>query len=468
LKKLKLILPVLFIIGGVSLIFFIKKGNSTGKELFPDTFFSKGANVEWMGIYLKGHKVGYLASRIDSTEVGYRVYSNTYMKIAPAAGYEREVSYQVVANTDKDYNLSDFHFRMVSGEYVFIAYGRKIGKKLSVEMEIGGNKREMEFPLKSSYLPATIEGMVKTGRTGTFQFFDPTLQSIFDISIENLGHDTLEGVPTTKYAVQQSGIDVYFWVSSEGHLIRQESPIGLVMKRETDVNLSDIETVGFKLFDSYAIRVDNPIENPRMLNMLKVRLDSVDLSGLRIEDDRQKLRGNILTIKKVTPGDSDEIPEEVEPYRQPTPFVPSDDELVGKTALDVIGGKKGWEAVKRIITFVDTTLRDNPTFSIPNALDALKSKEGDCNEHSALTVALLRAVGIPARVEVGVVYVGGAFYYHAWVGVYMGGKWVATDPTFGQLIADPAHIKLEYGGFKEQAKLYRVINKLRISVLQYD
>ena len=80
----------------------------------------------------------------------------------------------------------------------------------------------------------------------------------------------------------------------------------------------------------------------------------------------------------------------------------------------------------------------------------------------------IRAAEIPARVEVGLVYVNGAFYYHAWVGVYMGGKWISTDPTFRQLIADPTHIKLEYGGFENQAKLYKVINKLRISVLDYD
>ena len=63
---------------------------------------------------------------------------------------------------------------------------------------------------------------------------------------------------------------------------------------------------------------------------------------------------------------------------------------------------------------------------------------------------------------------GGAFYYHAWIGVYLGGKWISADPTFNQVIADPTHVKLEYGGFENQAKLYRVINKLQISVLDYD
>lgn len=467
-NKLKFVLPVLLIIIGAGAIFFLIRSEPEVKNVFPEDFFTKGANVEWMGIYLKGHKVGYLASRIDSTEDGFRVYSSTYIKMTPMGEIGREVSYQVVANTDRDYNLKDFHFRWVSGDYIFNAFGERKGDKLIVEVESVGGKRKMEIPLKSSYMPATIEGMVKTGKTGTFQFFDPTLQSIFDITVKNLGTDTLDGVTTTKYAVYQTGIEMFFWVSLEGKLLRQESPIGLVMKREPFADLSDIGASGFKLYDSYAIKPDKGIQNPRELEMLKVRLENVDLTGLRIEDDRQKIVGNVLTIKKIGPGDSEEIPEDIESFRKPTPFIPCDNNIVKETALIVIGDKKGWGAAKRIIAFVDTTLKDSPTFSIPNALDALSSREGDCNEHSSLAVALLRAVGIPARVEVGVVYVGVAFYYHAWIGIFMGGRWIASDPTFGQFIADPTHIKLEYGGFEEQAKLYKVINKLKISVLEYD
>lgn len=467
-KRTSVFIPVILILVGVVLISFIVIRNTKEKEVFPEAFFEEGANVEWMGIYLKGYKVGYVASRIDSTDKGYRVYSNTYMKMSPVAGLQREVSYRVVANTSSDYNLLDFYFQMVSGEHLFTASGERKGDKMIVSMDVAGNTSRMEFPLTSEYIPATIEGMVKMGKTGSFQFFDPTLQSVFDITVKKIGPDTLEGVPAVKYSVQQSGIYVSFWVDKDGHLLRQESPIGLVMKRESSDVVTDIGEVSFKLYDSYAIRVDKPIENPRTLNSLTIRLDSVDLEGLRIEDDRQKLSGNVLVIKRLEPGDSKIIPEEVKSFLEPTPFEPSDDELIKKTAMKVIGDKEGWEAARRIITFVDTTLKDSPTFSIPNALDALKSREGDCNEHSALAVALLRACGIPARLEVGIVYVAGAFYYHAWIGVYVGGKWISADPTFGQVVADPTHVKLEYGGFEEQAKLYRVINKLRVSVLQYD
>jgi hypothetical protein len=467
-KKLRVWIPIILILVGICVIFFIKRGNANPGEAFSGNFFEEGANTEYLGIYLKGHKVGYLASKIDTVENGYRVYSNTYLKLSPVPGIEKEVTYRITANTDLSYGLKSFEFSMFSDNHLFEAEGERQNGKLLIEMNVAGQKRKKEYELKSSYMPATIEGLVKTGKTGKFEFFDPSLQSLFEIEVEDLGEDTLEGKPVKKYSVMQSGMQMVFWISDKGELLRSESPIGLVMKKEERIMKEDIETVGLKLYDSYAIRVKNEIKNPRGISMLKIRLDSVDLTGLRIEDDRQKLNGNVLTIRKIEPGQKGKIPKDIEEFLQATAFIPSDDEKIKKIAGEIVGEKEDIEAVRNIVSYVDKKLTDKPTFSIPNALDALESGEGDCNEHSALAVALLRAAGIPSRVEVGLVYVGGAFYYHAWVGFYLGGKWISADPTFGQVIADPTHVKLEYGGFENQAKLYRVINKLQISVLDYD
>jgi len=468
LKKIRIWLPIVFLFIGLGTIFYVKKSDSKQKEIFSDDFFERGSNVEYMGIYLKGYKVGYLSSKIDTVEDGYKVYSSTYMKLTPITGIENEVMYKVSAKTDLTYNLQDFEFSMLSEDHLFKAQGKRKQNKLLIDINVGGQTRKQEYELKNDYIPATIEGLVKSGKTGKFEFFDPTLQTLFEIEVSNLGVDTLDGIPVQKYKVKESGINIYFWVSDKGELVRSESPIGLVMKKEETADIEDIEAVDFKLYDSYAIKVKNEIKDPRNISTLTIRLDSVDLSDLRIEDDRQTFNGSILIVRTITPGESSFIGEEVKEFLKATTFIPSDDEKIKKIAIEVVGEEKGLKAVEKIISYVDEALVNKPTFSIPNALDALKSGEGDCNEHSALAVALLRAAGIPSRVEVGLVYVNKAFYYHAWVGVYLGGKWISTDPTFRQLIADPTHIKLEYGGFENQAKLYKVINKLQISVLDYD
>ena len=65
------------------------------------------------------------------------------------------------------------------------------------------------------------------------------------------------------------------------------------------------------------------------------------------------------------------------------------------------------------------SLEKKPTVSLPSALEVLKTRVGDCNEHTALYVAMARSLGLPARIAVGLVYLRGAFYYHAWPEVYV-------------------------------------------------
>ena len=74
---------------------------------------------------------------------------------------------------------------------------------------------------------------------------------------------------------------------------------------------------------------------------------------------------------------------------------------------------------ERLTRAVNGLLEKKPTVSIPSAREVLRTKVGDCNEHTALFVAMARAAGIPARINVGLVFVRGAFYYHAWPEVYI-------------------------------------------------
>jgi len=108
-------------------------------------------------------------------------------------------------------------------------------------------------------------------------------------------------------------------------------------------------------------------------------------------------------------------------------------------------------------------VRDRVTFGVPSALEVLKTRVGDCNEHTQLYVAMARAIGLPARIAAGLAYVDGKFYYHAWPEVYLT-DWVAVDPTFGQVPADAGHLRFTIGGLSRQAELLRLIGTLRIDV----
>jgi transglutaminase-like putative cysteine protease len=119
----------------------------------------------------------------------------------------------------------------------------------------------------------------------------------------------------------------------------------------------------------------------------------------------------------------------------------------------------------RISSWVYENVEKDYAVSLPSAVDVLEVRKGDCNEHTALYTALARASGIPTKILMGIVYKDGLFYYHAWPAVYLDG-WRPLDPTFGQEIADAAHIKILEGGFERQADLLRVVGKISVTVLE--
>ena len=86
-------------------------------------------------------------------------------------------------------------------------------------------------------------------------------------------------------------------------------------------------------------------------------------------------------------------------------------------------------------------------------------------------IALARSVGIPARICSGLIFSQDAFYYHFWPEVYVG-RWVQTDPTLGQTLADANHIQLGGSTVESDTLLefaegvFLTLNQLEIVVIE--
>jgi hypothetical protein len=137
-----------------------------------------------------------------------------------------------------------------------------------------------------------------------------------------------------------------------------------------------------------------------------------------------------------------------------------------RTALNIIGRQRtARAAVERLVRWTSDSIARVAMDSSPDAVNVLAERRGDVDEHAQLFAALARSVDIPTRIVTGLVYVNGKFYYHAWAEVFING-WVAVDPTFGQVPADAAHVRLMTGGFDSQARLMQLIGTLHIEVLE--
>ena len=171
----------------------------------------------------------------------------------------------------------------------------------------------------------------------------------------------------------------------------------------------------------------------------------------------------------------DWTPQQPKPeYLGSSPTLPVGHRDIVEKANELVGNAKTrLEAVQTLNTWVFDTVAKEPSVGVPNGLEVLYSKRGDCNEHTALFVSLARAAGIPTRIAAGIVFserIGpkGQFYYHAWPEVQLGGPadWVPVDPTFGQVPADATHIKLVEGDLDRQVEILGVIGKLKLELIE--
>ena len=138
--------------------------------------------------------------------------------------------------------------------------------------------------------------------------------------------------------------------------------------------------------------------------------------------------------------------------------------------MAVQGAAGNRDRAERLTRYVNSIIEKKLTVSLPSAREVLRTRVGDCNEHTVLYVAMARAAGLPARIAVGLVYVRGAFYYHAWPEVYIEegagrGLWLPVDPTLNEFPADATHVRLARGGLEKQTAILPLIGRLKLEVL---
>ena len=167
-------------------------------------------------------------------------------------------------------------------------------------------------------------------------------------------------------------------------------------------------------------------------------------------------------------------PADLALFLRPEPFLESDAPEIVAEAQKAAGAPAPPRLrAERLVRHVHAILEKKPTVSLPSALEVLKTRIGDCNEHTALYVAMARSLGLPARIAVGLVYLRGAFYYHAWPEVWVEesrgrGLWLPVDPTLNQFPADATHVRLTRGGLERQAAILGLVGRARLEILDVE
>jgi transglutaminase-like putative cysteine protease len=253
--------------------------------------------------------------------------------------------------------------------------------------------------------------------------------------------------------------------------IKEESALGYVLMNESRTEALKRDTGG-PVVDIISLTMipSDPIKDSSQVTYLRARLKGVPLQGFQLDNDRQKLREDVVEVRTEDRRAAYRLPysgKELADYLQPNALVQSDDKKIREQTARILSGEKNSvEAAKKLNDWVYSALKKKPVVSIPSAVEVLERREGDCNEHTTLYTALARAAGIPARMAAGIVYMENGFYYHAWPEVWVG-TWMAVDPTFNQFPADATHIRFVTGNLDRQSDIIRLVGKLKVEVLEY-
>ncbi len=478
--NLTLLISFLFWAFSMFLVFEDNYATNPAADLsdIPLDQFNSDEFQNWMDVRLGGDKIGYVMQSFGNTPLGYILKDYSLIKI-PMGGTVREVYLDSYAVLNADYSLKTFTFGLVSGNFTTDLYGEVRNGNLLVKLRSQNNETAVSFDANNGiFLPSVVPLMAKAkgfprGRF-TLPTFDPFSLITNDLEVVI---DSLEKIETGfgyikayKLSLIFSGVSSSMWISEKGQVVKEEETGGMEMAavtKETALNMPNVDFAQKDILNDLAVPCSGVISDPRNIDYLKVVINGIEPELFDLEDDFQTIISTDPLVLEIHPGriDSSELKDRV-PYLQSKTFVQSDDPRIMKAASEITSNSLTNEIIANDIgKWVFENVEKDYTVSMPSAIDVLEIKKGDCNEHTSLYTALARASGLPAKICIGIVYKDGRFYYHAWPAVYLGG-WRPLDPTFGQDVADAAHIKFLDGGFERQADLLRMVGRVSITILE--
>ena len=462
-----------------------------GRILFrPRTLSTASINTvaerdTWMNIFQNERKIGFSHTQFHTESTGYRLTEAVHMRIN-TMGMIQDINLKTNSWLNPDFTLKKLDFEINSGRFRFSVEGSVEGDTLKVTTESAGSRRSLDVPIKdrlylfNSIIDAIAATDLKSGQKYAFNIFDPATMGQAAVIVEIIGEELVEisgsNQPATKISLSFKGVSQLAWIGKEGEIIKEKGILGIsLVKTNREQALKGLAIESSQDLTKVASVASNvPLENVETMNTLKVKIQGVSAKAMQLNGGRQTFKGQVLTVEKESLSD---LAAELQPetlatleriYLRPDSFVQSDHEKIQDLVQEIlkdIPDATPLERAEKLLNWVHTHIEKRPVLSLPDALSTLENRVGDCNEHAVLLAALGRAAGIPTRIEAGLVYLKGRFYYHAWNLMYLG-QWITADSLFGQLPADVSHLRFATGSPSQQLDIMGVIGKIQLTVLQ--
>jgi hypothetical protein len=475
------------------------------------------AQESWDAVFLKGHKIGYVHTFVEKVKEKERVlYRVRLDQVFTFRRLDDEVTMSLMYGTIEtpEGEVLRLDTRTEASDQILRVHGDVIRGSMKLKMEGTGQNQEQVIPWgKDVRGPYAIEQSMarkpmEEGEVRKFKMYIPDLNRVVDFTFTAgpqaevpLGDGSR---PSSLRKVEQKAsldgkprpeLDSVLWVDSAGQVLKLESDLmgGIVFYRTTKEGAmapASRASAGYDEIRNTIISIGKLIPSPRQTRYVQYRLTLKDGEPAQIfpSDARQKVQAGpdknsiILNVQTNGPSEGAAGAAQVDAqYLRPNGIITSEDARVRRLAQRAIGNSQDpWDRAVKIEHWVFENIRDkNFQVAFASASEVASNFRGDCSEHAVLAAAMSRAVGIPSRIAVGLLYVDNekqgikGFGYHVWHEVYVNQRWVALDSSWDQSSVDATHIKLSdtslegIAPFEAFLPIARVQGKLEIDPIEY-
>ncbi len=230
-----------------------------------------------------------------------------------------------------------------------------------------------------------------------------------------------------------------------------------------------------ELNEHQSIVLDRPLPNVHQLSSVtyRVGVTELDAEDAFVADTRQKLVVSpvdpqsfdlVVTAQRMPLGS---VPagapaaKVAEEFTASSTFIDWQNDLTRAQAAEAVRalppGAGAWQKAQAVERWVHSRMKPAEfSQTMASCSETSRTLGGDCTEYAMLAAGMCRAVGVPSRTALGLVYAPdrqgrGTLAYHMWFEVLVDAEWLALDATLGLGGVGPGHLKItEASWFQQQ------------------
>ncbi len=295
----------------------------------------------------------------------------------------------------------------------------------------------------------------------SYRSWDPVKLSVVEVSLVALEGESAVRV---ERRVRSPGSESASW--------REIAPGGAVLREGKRLGTTELEILpaAEKAARAHTAALDHiaelltssPYRSPSSARNAKIRYgfklngpapELPEGTGQQVWTSGEMLWLQVCASCEPVPGDGLTVEERARALAH-THWLEVDEPLMFRTARRAtLGADDARSRMRRLTTFVRRHMQgDADMLGYGTALEALRTRHGDCTEYAVLLATLGRALEIPTRIAVGMSYARrfdgrrDVFVPHAWVQAWTGQYWENFDAALGEFDSGHLAFALSYDG----------------------